>query len=137
MIFRSESYVRKWLRDNGGRRKLFWIEHRVGGTAGNLDCLIMLQGRLVPVECKKGSWNIDGDELQINLRADQKQVIRRLTDGGVASWVLVGEIGSSWLWLKSGSEVIEGKGQWRKIAIWKDFLEGITPIEPPYPLREL
>jgi hypothetical protein len=125
MIFRSEADVRKWLRTNGGRRKLFWIEHRVGGTAGNLDCLVALNGKLIPIECKKGKWDRDGFELKYELRADQKQVIRRLTDNDIDSWVLVGELYSERLWLRPGIDAVKNEGEWKRVESWEWLMERI------------
>src|SRR5271168_152059 len=126
MIFRAESDVRKWLRDNGGRQRFFWIEHGIGGTVGNLDCLAAIDEELIPIECKKGSWSKDGKELQIKWRTGQKQVIQRLYDCEIKSWLLVGEINSKRLWLKLGINAVREVGEWKTIESWEGLIKGIS-----------
>lgn len=99
MIFKSEGDVRGWVRANAGRR-VFWIEAARGGTDGLQDCLIVFDGRLVPVELKIG--NQKRHHVDYALRSSQKQIAYRMSDLGVESFVLTGIRGTSELTVETG-----------------------------------
>ena len=90
---RNESDLRKWL-ERQAHGNLYCIENKgKGGTLGFPDTLIPVGSVLVPFELKMAKYDMKTGHWRINLRAQQKQVMRRFESEKVQAWVLAAMTG--------------------------------------------
>jgi hypothetical protein len=105
---RNESELRSWLKHAMDSDRLFWIEHGAGGTLGLPDVLIASHSQLVPVELKVGK--VSGEGIwQPELRAAQINTMRRMSEWGVWSYVLVGSIEDSSVWITNSRNIYKAQ----------------------------
>ncbi len=123
MIFRSEAVVRRWWREEARtldeEHSLVWIEPKAGSTFGVPDLLYALDGRLVPVELKLGSFR-DGF-LIWNLRPSQAVFGARMFKLGIPTFLCVGVEGSKTLCICRLDDGFSGKTkEWVEIRRLED-----------------
>lgn len=108
MNFTCENDVRRWVREEFPDRVL-WIEHKSGGTPGLTDCLILISGRLAPVELKFGVVTTGG-RWAVHLRPAQLDVMRTIVRAEGEYFVLVGDTTGLWLFTFGPEEVAVRNG---------------------------
>ena len=108
MNFSSENDVRRWVREEFPNEVL-WIEHKSGGTPGLTDSLILIGGRLAPVELKFGLVTTTG-RWAVHLRPAQLDVMRTIVRAGGRYFVLVGDTTGLWLFTFGPEEVAVRNG---------------------------
>ena len=128
-MIKTEQDVRRWLKKVAGDR-VFWIEAAPGANPGLPDAYLATPWP-VWLELKLGRQLVHQDCLRYDLRASQKQTIRRLIAAGQAVGLLVGVKSTSQLYVVQVSEhTIDGRSN-----LTDDVLFSCTSnehIEPCY-----
>jgi hypothetical protein len=106
-MIQNESNIRRWVREQFPKESL-WVEHSIGGTAGFPDCVLMIDGRLWPIELKYSIVN-DGD-WGGELRPAQVRVGEILMKNGIEMHILVGSEFQKVLWMTSFSNYFHRYG---------------------------
>jgi hypothetical protein len=105
-VFRTESDVGDWMNSNWKLGKGHYkVEPKTGATYGFPDRLLAVDGVLVPIELKRGIFQVKTGNIKIEI-ARQRRIIRDLHENGIASFVLVGVIGTNVLMIGSGINVV-------------------------------
>jgi hypothetical protein len=101
------------MKRNFGER-VFWIEQRAGGHFGFPDCLVAIDDALLPFELKASRDDLILSEMKEgrsfwypNLRPEQRLVGRRLTNNGVPAFVVVGAVGTCYLFAATMFDVLK------------------------------
>lgn len=119
--FRVEADVRARMREMFGRDALFWTEHAAGGTPGMPDCMLAFARTLVPIELKRAA-RLKNGQLKVELRPDQKRVIRRMIAQNIDCYVIAGEVGTTDLWIMRGASALNEQWFfWSKIEEASDI----------------
>jgi hypothetical protein len=129
MRINTEQDVRRWLKRVAGDR-VFWVEPASGSNPGLPDAYLATW-QPVWLELKVGHYAYDQERLRYEIRATQKQTMRRLINAGTPVGLLVGIKGKSQLALVQVSDrTIDGRAECASDVLFS--CSSTAHIEPCY-----
>jgi len=123
----KEVNLRKIVKENWNSF-ISWIEAAPGGTTGNPDCLMAMDGAIIPVELKVGEVRLNEDCLYIpKMKPEQIAWHYKLFDAGGESLFLVATSENEIYAIHGGvmASIIKDK----KIPMSSEFIVRLKPSE--------
>jgi hypothetical protein len=122
--FETEDDLRRVIERLGTRSGALvaWVENKSGGTPGFPDSILMKAGQSLYLELKVGSWR--AGELIVEARNAQRICLRKMARAGIEALVVVGEIGSTRVWVGGPRSLVPVPGSGSRGQLEKVLLSG-------------